>query len=112
MSFMFSIFPLMFAAVFCFVIGMFVYVFATMIRQNRRNDNSPRLTVSASVVAKRDHHSRSRDHLHTSYYVTFQFESGDRQELRVQGTEYGMLVEGDTGKLTLQGTRYISFDRV
>jgi hypothetical protein len=111
MSFMFSIFPLMFAAVFCFVIGMFVYVFATMIRQNRRNDNSPRLTVSASVVAKRDHHSRNRDHLHTSYYVTFQFESGDRLELIVPGGEFGLLCEGDQGKLTFQGTRYLGFER-
>ena len=25
-------------------------------------------------------------------------------------TEYGMLTEGDVGKLTFQGTRYIEFD--
>ena len=48
----------------------------------------------------------------TSYYVTFQVESGDRIELCVSGTEYGMLVEGDTGRLTFQGTRYLSFERI
>lgn len=32
-------------------------------------------------------------------------------ELSVSGTEYGMLTEGDVGKLTFQGTRYIEFDR-
>ncbi|WP_330601554.1 DUF2500 domain-containing protein [Holdemanella porci] len=48
----------------------------------------------------------------TSYYVTFLVESGDRIELCVSGTEYGMLVEGDTGRLTFQGTRYLSFERI
>ena len=48
----------------------------------------------------------------TSYYVTFQVESGDRMELCVDGTEYGMLAEGDCGKLTFQGTRYLGFERV
>ena len=32
-------------------------------------------------------------------------------ELGVNGHEYGMLVEGDFGRLTFQGTRYISFER-
>lgn len=45
------------------------------------------------------------------YYVTFQFESGDRMEFQVYGSEYGMLAEGDEGKLTFQGTRYLSFER-
>jgi len=44
--------------------------------------------------------------------VTFLVESGDRIELCVSGTEYGMLVEGDTGRLTFQGTRYLSFERI
>ena len=47
----------------------------------------------------------------TSYYVTFQVESGDRMELSVTGSEYGMLVEGDEGKLSFQGTRYLGFER-
>lgn len=44
-------------------------------------------------------------------YVTFQVESGDRMELNVSGTEYGMLIEGDYGELTFQGTRYLGFVR-
>lgn len=32
-------------------------------------------------------------------------------ELRVDGNEYGMLVEQDGGLLSFQGTRYISFER-
>ena len=47
----------------------------------------------------------------TSYYATFQVESGDRMNWSVSGTEYGMLAEGDMGRLTFQGTRYLSFER-
>ena len=47
----------------------------------------------------------------TWYYATFQVESGDRMEFSVTGIEYGMLAEGDTGKLSFQGTRYLSFER-
>lgn len=32
-------------------------------------------------------------------------------EFAVSGNEYGMLVEGDKGSLTFQGTRYLSFLR-
>jgi hypothetical protein len=53
------------------------------------------------------HHSSSS----TKYYVTFEFESGDRLELHVASNEYGYLVEGDMGKLTFQGTRYKNFER-
>ena len=33
-------------------------------------------------------------------------------ELRVSGSEFGLLVEGDYGKLTFQGTRYLGFERI
>ena len=47
----------------------------------------------------------------TSYYATFQVESGDRMELLLNGREYGLLAEGDRGWLTFQGTRYLGFER-
>ena len=47
----------------------------------------------------------------TWYYATFQVESGDRMELTVSGSDYGYLVEGDHGKLTFQGTRFLGFER-
>lgn len=46
-----------------------------------------------------------------TYYVTFQVESGDRMEMSVSGSEYGTLAEGDKGKLTFQGTRFLTFNR-
>lgn len=88
-------------------------------RQWGKNEKSPRLTVEAKVVAKRTHvgHHRhgtgvdSHTTRSTSYYATFQFESGDRLELKLQGHEYGLLVEGDKGKLSFQGTRFLGFER-
>ena len=38
-------------------------------------------------------------------------ESGDRMEFSLTGPEYGMLLEGDSGKLSFQGTRYLGFER-
>lgn len=115
------LFPIMFLVVFGIMIASVVQGIATW----HKNNNSPRLTVPAVVAAKREsvtHHQHpnagdaSGAHgftmtTSTTYYVTFQVESGDRMEFHVSGSEYGMLAEGDTGRLTFQGTRYLSFER-
>lgn len=116
MELFFGIFPILFGLVFVFVFGIIVYTFAQSIKRERRNDHSPRLTVEAKVVSKRSNYHRhsGTDHVghgHTTYYVTFEVASGDRMELNVQGQEYGLLVEGDWGDLTFQGTRYLGFAR-
>ena len=99
---------------------MFLVFAVKGIAQWNQNNHSPRLTVPAVIVAKRTnvtrhHHSGAGGHHHhhtsTSYYVTFQFGGGDRIELLVSGSEYGMLVEGDQGDLSFQGTRYLGFER-
>ena len=54
------------------------------------------------------HHSSSS----TTYYATFEVNSGDRMEFKINDTEYGMLVENDVGNLTFQGTRYLGFERI
>ena len=113
---MFSIFPSLFMAVFVIVIGMFIVTAVRGVSTWSKNNASPRLTVSAQVVTKRTqvshhHHQDSMSHTSTAYYATFQVESGDRMELHVSGSEYGMLVEGDAGDLTFQGTRYLGFER-
>lgn len=118
---MFTIFPILFMIVFVIVIGTFIVTAARGVSTWNKNNASPRLTVSARVVSKRTdvthHHHHSggsgvgQIHSATWYYATFQVESGDRMELAVSGSEYGMLAEGDQGSLTFQGTRYLSFER-
>ena len=120
MNFMFTIFPIMFILVFALVIGTFIVAAVKGIGQWTKNNHSPRLTVPVTVVAKRTNvsthrHSRGSGMHHTShsttYYATFQVESGDRMEFSMTGQEYGLLVEGDQGRLTFQGTRYLGFER-
>ena len=110
-----SLFPFLFLAVFALVIGVFVVGAVKGISQWNRNNHAPRLTVPARVVGKRDRvsHHHHDDHMHTSttYYVTFEVDSGDRMELQVSGEEFGMLVDGDRGQLSFQGTRYLGFQR-
>ena len=109
--FMFSIPFLMFTVV-------FIVILVKIVGQWHNNNQSPRLTVEATVVAKRGHTTHHHDagnihhsHSSTTYYVTFQFESGDRLELHVPHSQFGYLVEGDRGELTFQGTRFLGFER-
>lgn len=114
----FQLFYVMFFIVFALILSVIVVSMVRGLRQWSRNNKAPRLTVPATVVAKRTnvtHHHGGADrmqyHTSTTYYATFQVESGDRMELPMAGSEYGMLVEGDRGKLTFQGTRYLGFER-
>ncbi|MBM7616239.1 hypothetical protein JOC73_002821 [Alkaliphilus hydrothermalis] len=120
-SFMFSALPFFGMTIFILVIGMFIFIAIKGIKQWNDNNAQPVLTVATSIVAKRadvsrrahgandgvGHHQRTN----TSYFVTFQVESGDRMEFQIKPQEYGLLVEGDVGLLTFQGTRYHSFER-
>lgn len=109
-------FGFIFSLMFILVFGIFIVTFVRIIAQWSTNNNSPRLTVPATVVAKRTnvshHHHDHHTHHSTAYYVTFQVDSGDRMELHMTGEEYGMLVEGDKGNLSFQGTRYLGFQRI
>lgn len=116
-----SIVSIMVPLIFMIVIVMFIVTAVKGIGEWSKNNNSPKLTVPATIVAKRTNVTRHRHnganghhhhHTSTTYYLTFQVESGDRMELRVSGNEYGLLVEGDAGNLSFQGTRYLGFDRV
>ena len=109
-SFIFPVFFMVFIVAFCVILGK-------NIAQWFKNNNSPRLSVNATVVAKRTsishHHNQHGAASHsTSYYVTFQVECGDRMEQHIPYIEFGYLVEGDYGVLRFQGTRYLGFDRV
>jgi len=117
----FDMFGILFSIVFLLFICVFVVIIVKGLAQWSKNNKSPRLTVPATVVAKRTnvshHHGAGTNNMHhhhtsTTYYVTFQVESGDRMELHVAGHEYGMLIEGDRGNLSFQGTRYLGFERI
>ncbi|ANS76277.1 hypothetical protein AWM70_18195 [Paenibacillus yonginensis] len=120
-DFMFSVFPYLFVIVFLLIIGSLLFRGA----RYARNVSSPRQSSFVKVVAKRtrvDHHggtsSFTGDHLtstpsrsHTYYYITLEFENGERKEfLDVKGL-YGLVAEGDTGYAAVQGDWIVAFER-
>lgn len=113
-----TIIPLFFIV----VLGIIAFSAIRGIAQWNRNNAQPVLTVDARLVSKRTHvshhhHSDGNDTFQhsttssTTYYATFEVQSGDRMEFRINGAEFGMLAEGDNGKLSFQGTRYLGFSR-
>ena len=125
MEFLFNsgLFELIFFVMFILIFGIFLINIVKGIGEWNHNNHSPKLTVNAKVVSKRTNISHHRHGnagdvtgahgytttTSTTYYVTFQVESGDRMEFHVSGSEYGMLAEGDLGKLSFQGSRYLGF---
>lgn len=109
MDFLFNsgIFDVLFLVAFSAVLVVFLAMAFKVISQGRRDRQAPRLTVEATLVGKRSDGFRNGK----TYYATFQVESGDRMELSIPGPEQGLLVEGDRGRLTFQGTRYLDFQR-
>ena len=116
---MFQIVPMMIFLIFMMVFGIIIFRMVSGAKEWKKNNDSPVLSVSAKVVAKRTdvkyHHHHVNEQVHhsssTNYYVTFEVESGDRMEMKIKGNQYGMLVEGDRGQLTFQGRRYLEFKR-
>lgn len=112
----FTIVPFFFVA---FFIVFLVFIFKAVGQWNY-NNRQPVLTVDARVVTKREnvsHHSNDVNgnmahSTSTYYYATFEVQSGDRMELSVSGQDFGMLAEGDIGRLTFQGTRFKRFERL
>jgi hypothetical protein len=118
-DFLFTVVPFFIGFVFILIFGIIIFSLIKSISQWQKNERSPSLSVTAVVktmrtqVSHHDHHndnhiSHSTD---TTYYATFEFESGDRSEFDISGKEYGQLAEGDSGVLSFQGTRYLGFER-
>ncbi|MDR3310441.1 MAG: DUF2500 domain-containing protein [Oscillospiraceae bacterium] len=112
------LFPVFFLA----ILAVIVFFAVRGIAQWSKNNGSPRVPARARVVSRRenvDTHMHDTGDVYsapmmtssTTYYVTFEFDTGDRAEFAVSGREFGMLAEGDEGTLTFQGTRYIGFER-
>ena len=120
-----SAFQTIFWIVFGAIALAFVFILGKGLLQWIKNNNSPRLTEDVLITGKRTdtrRHSNANmgditgahgyhSSFTTWYYVTFQLENGQRKELQVRGTVYGQLAEGDRGKLTWQGTRFVDFER-
>lgn len=94
------------------IVGVLVFHLLRGLAEWLRNNQSPRETKQATVVAKRFQVSGGQQHpSQTTYYLTFEFLDRQRLEYRVKASIFGQLVEGDRGILTYQGSRFLDFDR-
>jgi hypothetical protein len=119
-SFMFNMVPVLVVIIFAVVIVGFIVGIAG----NIRNASAPRKTVYARVAAKRmevtgsssmHHHADGNVHhgysSRTHYYITLEFENGERREFLDVKKLYGLVVEGDVGYAAIQGDWIVAFER-
>ncbi|AJY75151.1 DUF2500 domain-containing protein [Paenibacillus beijingensis] len=116
---MFTIVPIFIAIVFAIVIGSIVL---NSVRYFK-NAKSPRESVYARVIAKRmevrnhtSHHSNGEgthpvSSSRTDYYITLEFDNGERKEYLDVKKLYGLVVEGDEGYAAVQGDWIVAFER-
>lgn len=117
---------------FVVVIGSIVVGLFKKGAQAARNSAAPEVTAAATIVDKRVELSgggttdtpgimnadgtfgpsiSTSTPVRQTHYVTFEQSGGERFELEVPGSEYGLLVVGDAGSVTMKGTRYLGFQR-
>lgn len=109
-----TLFFIVFAGIFLFAFYTIVRSIGNSIAEKRYNDSQPVLTKDVKISGKRSEVSGGRgdSSVRTSYYATFEFvEDKKRLELEIEDEDYGLTAEGDSGKLTYQGRRFINFER-
>ncbi|CAI6086210.1 DUF2500 domain-containing protein [Cohnella sp. JJ-181] len=95
------------------VVGMFLYAIIRAASTWTTNQASDVITSAATVLDKRTEvwGGSGDSSSSTNYYVTFELADGTRIELQVRGDRFGLIVVGDQGQLTYQGTRFKEFNR-
>lgn len=118
-DFMFTLVPILIVIVFVIVIVGIISSGARHVK----NATSPQESMYATVVSKRmevrnhtnHHHNHDMMHSHNSsktyYYITLEFEHGERKEYLDVKKLYGLVVEGDTGYAAVQGEWIVAFQR-
>ncbi|WP_435920945.1 DUF2500 domain-containing protein [Paenibacillus sp. DYY-L-2] len=95
------------------VVGGFLYVIIKGISIGIANNRAALLTKRCKIVDKRTEvwGGSGESSANTSYFITFEFEDRSRIELQVKPDQFGLIVAGDQGEVTYQGTRFKGFAR-
>ncbi|ANE48845.1 hypothetical protein SY83_10315 [Paenibacillus swuensis] len=106
-------FKLFMGTVFILVVGGFLHVIVRGLWVWSKNNASDLVTTVATVRDKRIHvwGGSGESSANTEHYVTFEMDDQSRIELPVREDKYGLIVVGDRGELTHQGTRFKEFHR-
>lgn len=118
---LFDIMTTLFPIIFIVIFGIIIATFISNGVKYAQNKSSPQRSAFATIVSKRmyvEHHSshHANDHMHSSssrthYYITLQFDNGERREYLDVKNLYGLVVEGDSGYALVQGEWIVAFER-
>ncbi|MBY3621615.1 DUF2500 domain-containing protein [Acinetobacter sp. CUI P1] len=99
--------------IFAIVVGVFLYAIVSGLRIWMGNNASEVVKRAVTVVDKRTEvwGGSGESSANTNYYVTFEMDEQSRIELPVRADRYGLMIVGDQGELTYQGTRFKEFHR-
>ena len=109
--------PTFFVLFFMLVAGIILFAIAQSVLVAINNMGQPVIERPARIVGRRQATSvhggqgNMSASSTTSYFSTFEFKDGSREEFRVPSRDYGLLAEGDAGLLRSQGSWFKGFNR-
>ncbi|MFV0350817.1 MAG: DUF2500 domain-containing protein [Oscillospiraceae bacterium] len=110
---LFSGVPVFFGFFSIVMLVFIVFAVVSAISKNRQNNAAPRLSVYATVAAKRTSTYMQQVGETTipseTYYMLFRVDSGDTIEFVVDSSTYRGFTEGSRGALSFQGSRFLAF---
>lgn len=130
MGVLFAVFVTLFFLAFFGILATIIYRSVTVRRGRVALEAAPEVQAWARVVGKRveaiapgttdtsvlaspslERVSMGDDALYQLHRITFEQSSGTRFELSVPASQYGLIVEGDSGTVTMKGTELLAFQR-
>ena len=106
MGYAFSIGGIIVFVSFAVVSGIMMITVSRAVGGAKKNFSLPRISAPAKVVSKRRYAVSEKT---KTYFITFEYKTGDRAEYRVSSDAYMYFAEGDEGTITVRGTEFISF---
>ena len=72
--------------------------------------SQPVFTWDVRIIAKRQQVISGSYQTDKAYYITFEFADKSQKEYQVDAEQYGLLAEGDRGKLYTQANQFKGFE--
>jgi len=114
-------FEVVFIALFAGVLAYIIISWIKKIAEWNRNNHAPLESVPAQIVKKETHSDTAMVPMgtdgammqtdNTSYALTFQTETGEQKKFQVTNKIFKQMLQGESGTLQYQGTRFVGFER-
>jgi hypothetical protein len=98
-----TVFTIVFIALLVLIVALVLYTAAKSVLRKRKGGNLPLLIVNARVASLRSENGRQ--------YVSFEFPNSQPVEFELSDKQSDALAQGDAGRLTFQGERFVSFKK-